>query len=107
MLTSSSTYASVNEKTVGKFPLAIDRDGARVQIPQGERALAPTSCTVSEVMEVTGATPGWSASKSVNSCRSKNLRQLPPPMTSPTCVLNRFHLEGIFRTVTASDLTPN
>ncbi len=41
MLTSSSTSLPFTMKTVGKFPLAVDRDGAGIQIPGGrERARA-------------------------------------------------------------------
>ena len=65
MLTSSSTSLPFTRKLLAnsRWPLIEIVPGFKS--PEGESALAPTSCTVSEVMDVTGATPGCSASKSV------------------------------------------
>ena len=65
LFTSSSTSLPLTIKLLAnsRCPLMDTVPGFRS--PEGERTLAPTSCTVSEVIEVTGATPGCSASKSV------------------------------------------
>ena len=75
--------------------------------PEGESALAPTSCTVSEVMEVTGATPGWSASRSVKLLPLSGTAVIcAPVMTSPICVLVVSTWSWFSTTVTTSDRSP-
>ena len=58
MLTSSSTSLPLTMKLLAnsRWPLMEIVPGFKS--PEGERTLAPTSCTVSEVIDVAGATPG-------------------------------------------------
>jgi len=75
--------------------------------PDGESALAPTSCTVSEVIVVAGTTPGCSASRSVKLRPFSGTPVISVPViTSPICVLDVSTCTWLSVTVTVSFFSP-